>query len=50
MTDDQRRRLRHGGLVGLVTLAGVYLMVIAIDRGRDVAAFSVVYAVLMLVL
>ena len=48
MTDDQRRRLRRSGLVGLITLVGVYLLVIAIDRGRNVATFSVVYAVLIL--
>jgi hypothetical protein len=48
MTDDQRGRLRRSGLAGLVTLAGVYLLVIVIDRGRDVAAFSLVYAALVL--
>ncbi len=48
MTDDQRRRLRRSAFVGLITLAGVFLLVIAIDRGRDVATFSVVYAVLIL--
>jgi hypothetical protein len=47
MTDDQRRRLRRSGLGGLVTLAGVYAVVIAIDRGRDVLVFSVVYAALV---
>lgn len=48
MTDDQRGQLRRSGLAGLVTLAGVYLLVIVIDRGRNVATFSLVYAVLIL--
>jgi len=44
MTDDQRRKLRRGALSGLVALCGVYLVVVAIDRGRDLAAFTAVYA------
>jgi hypothetical protein len=44
MTHDQRRKLRRGALSGLLGLGGVYVVVVAIDRGRDVAAFSVVYA------
>ena len=48
MADGERRRLRRSGLSGLAALAGVYVVVIAIDRGRDVAAFSVVYAVVVL--
>jgi hypothetical protein len=47
MTGVQRRQLRRGALSGLVALAGVYLVVVAIDRGRDVAAFSAVYAVVV---
>jgi hypothetical protein len=47
MTSDQRRKLRRGALSGLLALAGVYVVVVAIDRGRDVAAFSVVYAVVV---
>jgi hypothetical protein len=48
MTDDQRRRLRRSGLGGLITLAGVYAIVMVVDRGRDVVVFSVVYAALVL--
>jgi hypothetical protein len=47
MTGDQRRKLRRGGLGGLIALAGVYLFVLAVDRGRDLAAFSAVYAVVV---
>jgi hypothetical protein len=48
MTDDQRRRLRRSGLGALITLAGVYALVVVVDRGRDVLVFSVVYAALVL--
>ncbi len=48
MAGGERRRLRRSGLSGLAALAGVYVVVIAIDRGRDVAVFSLVYAVVVL--
>jgi hypothetical protein len=47
MSAEHRRKLRRGALSGLVALGGVYLVVVAIDRGRDIAAFSVVYAVVV---
>jgi hypothetical protein len=47
MTADQRGKLRRGALSGLAALGGVYVVVVAIDRGRDIAAFSVVYAVVV---
>jgi hypothetical protein len=47
MTAEQRRKLRRGGLGGLIALAGVYLFVLAVDRGHDLAAFSAVYVVVV---
>jgi hypothetical protein len=44
MTAEHRGKLRRGALSGLVALGGVYLVVVALDRGRDLAAFSLVYA------
>jgi hypothetical protein len=47
MTAEHRGKLRRGALSGLVALGGVYLVVVALDRGRDLAAFSVVYTVVV---
>jgi hypothetical protein len=40
--------LVRAGLVGLATLVGLYVVVLVIDRGRNLALFSVAYAVLVL--
>jgi hypothetical protein len=48
MSSEQRRSLVRAGATGLATLAALYVVVVVIDRGRNLALFSVVYAVLVL--
>jgi hypothetical protein len=48
MSTEQRRSLLRAGIIGLLTLVALYVAVLVIDRGRNVATFSIVYAALVL--
>jgi hypothetical protein len=48
MSTEQRRSLVRAGATGLATLVVLYVAVLVIDRGRNLATFSLVYAVLVL--
>jgi hypothetical protein len=48
VSTEQRRSLVRAGLTGLATLVGLYVVVLVIDHGRNLALFSVAYAVLVL--